>query len=309
MLADANTGKIVQDKVTGINKTQVTNAYGQYTFANLEPGKYLVVFVYDTTKYEVTKYKAEGVIDSRNSDVIVMDTTINGETFKAGVANSIEITNKDVTNIDLGLIESKKFDLKLDKVVTKITVNNSKGAKEYTYNDSKFAKLDLEAKTIEGTTIIVEYKIKVTNEGDIAGYVKKIVDNMPNDMKFSSELNKDWYEGESGKLYNASLANTLLQPGETKEVVLLLTKQMTENNTGTINNVAEIYEVSNDLGLQDIDSTPGNNVQNEDDINNADIVIGVKTGEVYIYIAITLISILILGIGIYFINKKVLSKI
>lgn len=309
VLVNSETGKIVVDKVTGQNKTQTTNEAGMYTFANIEPGKYLVVFLYDTLNYGVTKYKQDGVIEDRNSDVIAMNVTINGQTKLAGVANSIEITTNDITNIDMGLITSPKFDLKLNKTISKITVNNSKGTKEYTYDNAKFAKIDLKKEQIQGTTIVIEYKISVINEGTAAGYVKKIVDYMPKDMKFTSELNSDWYEGESGNLYNSKLSSILLQPGETKELKLVLTKTMTNDNTGTINNVAEIYEVSNDLGLADIDSTPGNRVQDEDDISTADVVIGVKTGEIYVYMLITFTSIIILGLGIYFINKKVLAKI
>lgn len=308
-LVNSETGKIVKDQVTEQNKTQATNEEGIYAFANVQLGKYFVVFLYDNVNYDVTTYKKEGVIDSKNSDAIGMNVTLDGVSLKAGVANSIEITDKSVTNIDIGLIEKLKFDLKLDKSVSKITVSNSAGTKEYNYNDVKLAKVDLKDKTINGSTVIVEYKIKVTNEGQIPGYVKKIVDYMPKDMKFSSELNSDWYEGESGNLYNSKLANTLLQPGETQEIKLVLTKVMTNENTGTVNNVAEIYEVSNDLGTEDIDSTPANRVQDEDDISYADVIIGVKTGEVYVYILITFICVVILGIGIYFINKKVLRKI
>lgn len=125
ILVDSNTGKIVKDKVTGLNKEQNVNEQGVYTFSNLQSGKYLVVFFYDTENYTVTKYKADGVIDSKNSDAISMNVTLNGETSKAAVANSIEIQNNDVTNIDMGLIIKAKFDLKLDKTVSKIIVNNS----------------------------------------------------------------------------------------------------------------------------------------------------------------------------------------
>lgn len=309
MLVDATTGKIVKDQVTGINKEQNTNESGIYTFSNLQPGKYLAVFYYDTENYTVTKYKASGVMDNKNSDAIAMNVTLNGKTSMAAVANSIEIQNSDVTNIDVGLILKAKFDLKLDKTVSKIIVNNSNKVKEYKYNDVKFAKVDLKDNQVFETTIIVEYKIKVTNEGEVPGYAKKIVDYIPSDMTFSSELNEEWYIGESKNAYNASLANTLINPGETKEVILVLTKKMTDDNTGTINNVAEIYEASNDYGLQDVDSIVANKVQEEDDYSSADVVIGIKTGEKYVYIAITLISIAILGIGIYFINKKVLRRI
>ncbi len=309
ILVNQETGKIVTDPVTGMNKIQKTNQNGVYTFSNLVPGKYIVVFLYDTANYDVTAYRKEGIIEDKNSDVISMGVTIKGETKLAGVANSIEILNNDITNIDMGLVIKQKFDLRLDKTVSKVTVNNSKGTKTYEFNDAKLAKVDLDAKTIEGSTLVIEYKIKVTNEGEVPGYVKKIIDYMPKDMKFNSELNIEWYEGERGNLYCSSLADVLLQPGETKEVTLILTKVMTNDNTGTINNVAEIYEASNDYGIIDVDSTPANKVQNEDDISLADVIIGVKTGEIYVYIVITLVSIAMLGIGIYFINKKVLRKI
>lgn len=309
MLVNSETGKIVTDSKTGKNKVQTTNEKGAYEFANIKSGKYLVVFLYDTVNYGVTTYKKEGVIDSKNSDVISMKVTLNGETKLAAVANSIQITSDDVTNIDMGLILKPKFDLKLDKAVSKIIVNSSKGTKTYEYNNAKLAKVDIKDKELEGATVIVEYKIKVTNEGETPGYAKKIVDYIPSDMKFNSELNEEWYIGESGNAYNASLANTLINPGETKEVTLVLTKKMTSENTGTVNNVAEIYEASNDYGIQDVDSTPANKVQSEDDYSLADVVIGVKTGEVYVYVIITLISITILGVGIYFINKKVLRRI
>ena len=83
---------------------------------------------------------------------------------------------------------------------------------------------------------------------------------------------------------------------------------MTNDNTGIINNIAEIQESYNDLGLNDIDSVAGNKVQTEDDISSADVIIGIKTGEIYIYIALTISLVTILGVGIYLINKKVLKK-
>lgn len=309
VLINADNGEIVKDVITGKNKIQETNENGQYTFANLKPGKYMVIFLYDAGNYGLTAYKPEGINDDKNSDVVSMNVNMYGEVRKAGVSDKLELSSKDIENIDMGLVVNPQFDLRLDKVITKITVNDVKGTKEYNYKDSKLAKLDLNEKTINGTTIIVEYKIRITNEGGVAGYAKKIVDYLPKDMKFTSELNKDWYTSDNGNVYNQSLANTLIAPGETKELTLLLTKQMTGENTGLINNNAEIAESYNDLGLADIDSICANKVQNEDDMSNADALIGIKTGEIYVYILITITSIAILGVGIYFINKKVLRRI
>lgn len=309
MLINAENGQIVTDISTGKEKVQQTSENGSYIFSNLKPGTYMVIFFHDTKEYGVAIYRQAGVASDRNSDVVVMNVQMNGETNQAGVSDKLEISSQDITNIDMGVVKNPKFDLKLDKVISKITVTDSKGTKTHEYKDTKLAKLDLEAKKVNGTTIMIEYKIRVTNEGAIAGYAKKIVDYLPQDMKFSSELNKDWYTGNNGtNLYNASLANTLIAPGETKEITLLLTKKMTNNNTGIINNVAEIAESYNELGLVDFDSTPANKVQGEDDTSNADAIIGTKTGEIYIYITLTLITISILGVGIYMINKKVLKK-
>lgn len=309
VLINADNGQIVQDIKTGQRKTQYTNQEGKYTFANLNSGRYIVVYFYDTNNYALTTYQKEGVMDNSNSDAISMKVKYEGVDRQAAATNAIAITNSNITNIDIGLITKEKFNLSLDKTITKITANNAKGSKTYDYNNTKLAKLDLNSKYINSTNIIIEYKISVTNIGAIPGYAKKIVDYIPKDMKFNSEMNTDWYISDNGDAYNASLANTIINPGETKEVKLVLTKKMTENNTGTINNRAEIYEAYNDFAIPDEDSTPANKVSGENDMSSADAIIGVNTGEIVIYITITLISIAILGVGIYFINKKVLRKI
>ncbi len=309
ILINADNGQIVKDITTGNEKKQQTNEKGEYYFANLRPGKYMVVFLYDSGNYGITRYKQEGINDNKNSDAVQMNVVYEGTKRVAGVSDKLMLDHNNISNIDIGLITSPKFDLKLDKVISKITVSDKEGTDVYDYQDKSVVKLDLNSKTAIGSTIMIEYKIKVTNEGGVAGYAKKIVDYMPNDMKFSSELNKDWYIGDNGaNLYSTNLANTLIQPGETKEITLLLTKKMTNSNMGIINNTAEIAESSNDLGLADIDSTPGNKVQNEDDYGSADAIIGIKTGEIYMYIVLSITVISMLGAGIYFIKRKVLKK-
>ncbi len=45
------------------------------------------------------------------------------------------------------------------------------------------------------------------------------------------------------------LSDVKINPGESKEVTLILTKKMTENNLGTTYNTAEIASVSNSENL------------------------------------------------------------
>lgn len=283
-----------------------TGTDGSYMFNNVLQGKYSVIFFYDSANYSPTTYKKSGVSDEMNSDAIDKTVNYEGKDQIAAVTEEIVLADTNKFNIDLGIVEDAKFDLKLDKVVQAITVNNGKNTTEHIYN-SKLAKLDFESKYANTSSMVVEYKFTITNEGGIAGYVKKLADYLPEELKFNSELNKDWYEGKDGVIYNASLANTVINPGESKEVTLILTKNMNDDaDFGLINNSAEIYETSNDYGALDIDSTPGNKATNEDDYSTANVLTSVKTGDVVIYTTLVITIITIVGVGIYMIKKKVL---
>ena len=283
-----------------------TGTDGSYMFNNVPQGKYSVIFFYDSAKYSPTTYQKSGVNDEQNSDAIDKTVNYEGKDQIAAVTEEIVLSDTNKFNIDLGIVEDAKFDLKLDKIVQAITVNNGKNTTEHVYN-SKLAKIDFESKYAKTSSMVVEYKFTITNEGGIAGYVKKLADYLPEELKFNSELNKDWYEGKDGVIYNASLANTIINPGESKEVTLILTKNMNgDDDFGLINNSAEIYETSNDYGALDVDSTPGNKATNEDDYSTANVLTSVKTGDVVIYTTLIITIITIVGVGIYMIKKKVL---
>ena len=129
---------------------------------------------------------------------------------------------------------------------------------------------------------------------------------MPNDLKFNSEMNKDWYQTSDG-LYNASLANDVIKPGESKEVALTLTKNMTNDNLGLINNTAEIKESYNELGLADSNSTPGNRANGENDMGSADVLLGLRTGGA-VYIGITIAVVAVLGVIVFIVIKRRKNK-
>lgn len=77
------------------------------------------------------------------------------------------------------------------------------------------------------------------------------------------------------------LSDVKINPGESKEVTLILTKKMTENNLGTTYNTAEIASVSNSENLLDKDSTPNNKQNGEDDFSEADVIVNIKTGTAF----------------------------
>ena len=289
-----------------VEKTSTTDANGRYSFAGISSGSYSVIFEYDTSKYVVTAYKKSGVNLNVNNDCISTRLEQNGKITYGAITDVINITNSSVSSIDLGLMLSEKFDLKIDKTITKITVQTNKGTTTENYNNVKLAKTEIASKNVTGSVVYVEYEIKVSNVGDISGFAKKIVDYVPNGMKFNSSLesNSKWYTGTDGNLYTKAFENTELKKGDTKTIKLVLTKNMTSENTGISNNKAEIAEDYNIYGLTDTNSTPGNKVQNENDISSADSVILIKTGETFIYISVIVTSLLLGGIMVFIVYSK-----
>lgn len=305
-LVDTTKNEFVKDS-EGVEIKTTTNNEGFYSLNNVPRGEYLVIFEYDTSKYILTTYNKQGVSEQNNSKVITKNLTIDKEEKTVGCTEIIKIDNTNIANINIGLQEAKIYDLKLEKYISKVTIQNSKGTVTNEYNDETLAKAEINAKLVNGTIAVVEYKIRVTNEGEVDGYVKKIADYLSADYKFSSELNKDWYQ--SGNIvYSTSLANSKLAPGESKEITLIVTKQMTENNIGLITNIAEIAESYNELGLSDKDSTAGNRAKGEDDMGVADLILSISTGEIATTILLIIVSIAVIGTGTYIIIKKVLIR-
>lgn len=199
------------------------------------------------------------------------------------------------------------FDLSLKQYLSKITVTNSQGTTTYDYENTNFAKIEIPAKYMNGSTVTLEYKIIVGNAGTISGYARKIVDYLPEGLNFSSETNPDWYKGDDGNLYSVALMDKLLEPGQTEELKIVLTKNMNNNNTGTVTNIVEIYEASNDENVEDINSIPGDKIEGQNDMSKVEVIIAVKTGRIVLYVVLTMLVLAILGFGINKVRKVTLK--
>ena len=279
-----------------------TNSEGNYSLQNMPKGEYIVGFEYDTERYVVTLYRAEGINNSENSDAVTATRKINGEEKIAAFSDSIKLEQNE-TDIDLGLAEAKVFSLRLEKTISKMIVTNQEGTKTYDFGDKNLAKVEIASKSLSDSNVIIEYKMKVINDGEIAGYANSIVDYIPSSLTFNSGLNNDWYQ-KGNNIYTSSLADTKIEPGETKEIKLTLTKKMTESNTGLTNNKAEIESSYNTLGVPNTASTSSDNKTKN--LGSADAIISVKTGTAVSYVSLTFtIVIVIFGLA-YLINKKLL---
>lgn len=305
MLLNKN-GEVIKDK-NGEVITTITSVTGTYKFNNIQRGEYLVAFAYDAQKYTVSKYKVEDASFIEDSDVISKELLINNEKTILGITDVIKVVYEDIKYIDMGLVQNAEFDLSLEKYIAKIIVTNSKGSTSYEYEEANLAKIEIAAKQVEGSTILVQYEIKIINNGDIKGYINDVIDYIPKELTFNSEMNPEWYSDSEGNLHNASLEKEAIEPGQSKTVKLVLTKILDNNSLGTIENLAEIGKNSNLENVQDKDSIAGNKKQGEDDICAAELIISIKTGGPTLYIGIVIICSLVLSCAIYIINKKVIQ--
>ena len=190
-----------------------------------------------------------------------------------------------------------KFNFKIEKDISKIIVNNEEKTIE-----SGMPIITLQYKNVSNTIIKVEYKIKVTNTEKLAG--KAIIEeNIPDGFEFAEE-NADEWNLVDGKYV---LETELINPGESKEyVVVLKWKNDTQNKGKKVNNV-KIIDTQNEANFDE--TTLEDNEDNAvvelkinktvndviDDIKNGnskeiirDIKTAVKTGDTIIVSVVVL---------------------
>ena len=171
-------------------------------------------------------------------------------------------------------------------------------------NPEEVVKIELGNHKIQTSILKFTYRIRITNEGNKAGYAYEIKDYIPEGLEFLAEDNNEhWTLSEDGKTVTSDeLAETLLEPGESAEVEITLRWINGQTNLGVKTNWAEISEDSDD----DIDSTPDNFEKGEDDIDDAEVVLSIVTGIGEHYMGVIAGTLAILATGLVLIKKYVL---
>ena len=255
------------------------------------------------------------VVEPNTSDRIIINTA---EVSEDANENGEPVTDIDSTpdndtdgedDIDIEKVKVSYFDLALKKIITKVTMtlDGETTVEEtgHTFEDNpeEVVKIELGNHKINDSTIKFTYQIRITNEGNKAGYAYEIKDYIPEGLEFVAEDNENWVLSQDGKTVTTDqLADTLLEPGESATVEITLRWINGHDNLGVKTNWAEISEDSDD----DIDSTPDNFEEGEDDIDDASVVLSIVTGVGGHYIGVITAVLVILGGGIVLIKKFVL---
>ena len=257
------------------------------------------------------------VTEPNTSDRIIIN--------QAQISDDADSEGEDVTDIDstpnewidgeddqdIEKIYVQYFDLALRKWVSHVIliedgVEKVKDTGHYAEQDPEpVVRVDLNQNRIDNTIIKFKYQIRITNEGEIAGAATEISDYIPEGLEFNQADNPLWKETD-GKIVTDQLKDTILKPGESATVEVILTWINDEENMGVMINTAEISEDYNESDTPDIDSTPNNKVEGEDDIDDAPVALTMVTGSAPLYIGLTAGTLAIIAGGVFLIKKYVI---
>ena len=209
----------------------------------------------------------------------------------------------------------REFDLALLKYVSEVHViedgNLTVTQTGNTGNKSTdvIPKVEIHRKKVNTTVVKFVYTIKITNEGDIPGYATEITDYVPQGLKFYEEDNEDWVDEGNNIISTKQLKGTLLNPGESATVKVTFRWINGNENLGVKTNYAEISQDYNQFDVPDRDSTPDNQVKEEDDMDYAEVLLTISTGladNMMLYITLGGVSLVVLAVGIVMIKRYVL---
>lgn len=286
-------GKSASNEIQGFNKSEMeTPAYRDVK----------VAFMVDE------KAMPESRIIINIAEIAEDDNEYNADDEDSTPNNNVESED----DIDKEYLVVKFFDLSLLKWVSGaiVTVNGETTTYETGHtgyeNPEAPLKISIDKKKIDKTDVKFIFKIKVTNEGEIAGYATELKDHIPAGLEFIATDNPLWSLNENGEVVTNQLKDLLLNPGDFVDVEIALRWIKDGNNIGLKTNIAEISDDKNDADSDDIDSTPNNNLEGEDDIDDAPVILEIKTGSEASYIGLFTAGIIIFGAGVFFIRKYVL---
>ena len=246
-----------------------------------------------------------------NHAQISEDTDENGEPVD-DIDSTPDEWNEGEDDQDIENVKVEYFDLSLLKFVSKVIVieDGKETVTETGYNGHEdpepVVKVELHRNSLNDVIVKFGYGITITNEGDIPGYATEITDYVPEGLRFEAADNPLWTDEGNNVISTKQLENTLLQPGESATIEVILTWINSEDNLNEKTNTAEISEDDNPYDVPDRDSVPDNEIPGEDDIDIAKVILLVSTGAPRTYFMLTLGLLTIVLVGVILIKKFVL---
>ena len=273
--------------------------YVTYYYKKKQSGKVVVTYIDEETGKEISYIDENGETKTYKEEL----QGIIGEVYATEVKDipyykyqeekAPENANGTYTseNIDVKYYYKRQtFNLGVEKKLSKLLLNGQEKDIK-----SNLMKIEIVADEIPTTSLIVEYSITVTNNGEIEG-TTDVIEKLPQYFTLTEGTSQEWQQQQDGTL---KLSITL-KPGETKEFKVALIWNNGNNNLGVLSNLVQLTNVTNPANFEESSLT--------DNSSKVDLIVTVKTGggnivplTITIFIALSMVV-----IGIVVIKKKVL---
>ena len=289
------------------------------TYLSKDNGKDKLLKAFDgtTLNYQDVKIAFKVKDPKSNTTIITNHAQISDDSDKDGkpiedIDSKPDEWNEGEDDQDIENVKVEYFDLSLLKFVSKVIVveDGKENVTNTGYNGHEepepVVKVELHKKKLKDVVVKFGYGITITNEGDIPGYATEITDYIPEGLRFETADNPQWTDEGNNVISTRQLENTLLQPGESKTVEVILTWINGADNLALKTNTAEISEDKNEYDVPDRDSIPDNRKDGEDDIDIAKVILAVTTGAVKTYFTLTIGLLSIVLVGVVLIKKFVI---
>ena len=322
-LPDENTNVEYMWKMYDENGNETTNVDEavkvKTTYLSKENGEDKLLKAFDGTTLDYKDIKIAFRVKDPNSNtyIITNHAQISDDTDEYGndvkdIDSETDKWNEGEDDQDIENVKVEYFDLSLLKFVSKVIVveDGKETITETGYNGHEdpepVVKVELHKKKVNDVTVKFGYGITITNEGDIPGYATEITDYVPEGLRFETEDNPLWTDEGNNVISTKQLENTLLQPGESATVEVILTWINGADNLALKTNTAEISNDYNEYDVPDRDSTPDNKIDGEDDIDIAKVILAITTGIAKTYFTLTFGLLAIVVVGVVLIKKFVI---
>ena len=289
------------------------------TYLSKENGEDNLIQAFDGTTLSYKDIKIAFKVKDPNSNTQIItnyaqisdDTDEDGNQIKDKDSET-DKWNEGEDDQDIENVKVEYFDLSILKFVSKVIVVED-GTEKITQtgyngheNPEPVVKVELHKKKLDKVAVKFGYGITITNEGDVPGYATEITDYVPEGLRFEASDNPLWTDEGNNVISTKQLENTLLQPGESKTIEVILTWINGSENLALKTNIVEISDDRNEFDVPDRDSTPDNKVNGEDDIDLAEVILVISTGNAKTYFTLTLGLLGVVVVGIALIKKFVI---
>lgn len=256
---ESDTGKVVVKYVDRETNQEI---------ASSEEFEDRVGVVYETEVKNIQYYTLEGTPENATG------------TVASGTTEVIYYYNK------------QDFNIKTDKTISELYVNGEK--QDIKNNKNNIFQVSVHRKELENTELKIKYIIKIENTGEIPGTAGIVTDQIPEGLEFYAEDNADYWQLKDGVAITDKLDGELIEPGEYKELEIVLRCTNLGDKVGLQTNKAVAENMKNDPNFEDSNS--------EDDLGECELLISVGLGGQDI-VKILLISIVALIVVAKIINK------